>query len=209
MTASPEGQLRDWGLVQVNAAEALYNLGCLRAARRRLDRAEAIAGRADGLVASGLRLNRAWLLALENQGEEALALADGVDPASLPPEYHAEIGYTRAFALLAQGRFDDARSAASEARKLAKRPSSERNGTFLLGLIDHRAGRGEDAIALFEEGAQHAYRDQGGDALFAWAEALEALGRPADAHLAYERVIDRDPESLAARRARGHLRDER
>lgn len=207
--AESAGRMLDepsWGLVEINLAEAEYNLGRLDEAWQRmcnLERAELT----DPLVRSGMLLQKAWIEVLRDHGAEARALVDRADLEAIPRVYRAEVFYTRAAALCYAGDFDAAAREAEAGRSLAERASSERNGLFLLGTIAYRAGRLEEAADRFARGADHPYTYQGGDALLSWGEALRALGRDADARRAYELVLERDGQCAAAKQARQRLRE--
>lgn len=187
-------------ILRANLAEALYNLG-------RWDEALALLADLDvaartPLTAAILALQRAWILAHRGDGAAALRLVDGIDRVALPVAWRAEAHYTRASALLALDRVADAAVEAEAGLAAARRASSQRNGWFLLARAAARAGDLAHACALFERGARHFYRRQGGDSLVLWGDVLAAQGRGAEARTAWSLAIERDPESAAAAIAR-------
>jgi tetratricopeptide (TPR) repeat protein len=120
--------------------------------------------------------------------------------------YRCEFFFTRAAALLALHRYGEARRAAEEGLERARRVSSTRNGLFLLGRIALAAERLEEALRFFEAGATHpTYKGQGGDALLAWGDCLEKLGRHEEARVAWGLVLERDAQSGAAWEAQARL----
>jgi tetratricopeptide (TPR) repeat protein len=187
-------------LVDINRAEAEYNLGLWAEAEARLERPEA---RCDGspICHAGSRLQRAWILAHRGRGEEALALCDETNLDDLPGVYRAEPHYCRAAALLALGRLDAAESSIREGQSVAKRTSSERNGHFMLARVAARRERWSEAEALCRRGAEHRWRHQGGEGLLLWGDALARLGRDDEARAAWTLAGERDPESESARLA--------
>ena len=200
---------QEWALVRFNLVEAVYNLGGWEAALARLNALEEVARRHPFLW-NFFPVQRAWILAHTGRGTEALDALRQVDWRGVPPEYRSEVCFTRAAALLALRRYDEAHQEASAGLKLALRASSTRNGLFLLGRIAHAAGRREEALRFFEAGARHPYKGQGGDALLAWGDCLDELGRHEEAREAWRLVLDRDKQSGAAweatsRRARTAL----
>jgi hypothetical protein len=67
---------------------------------------------------------------------EALELCASADPLGLPRRYRAEYYFTRAAALLATGRLDDAETALElGGAELARRVSSKRNVLFLRARL--------------------------------------------------------------------------
>ena len=187
-------------ILRANLAEALYNLGRWDDALARL--ADLDPAARTPLTAAILALQRAWILAHRGDGAAALRLVDAIDRAALPVAWRAEAHYTRASALLALDRAADAAVEAEAGLAAARRASSQRNGWFLLARIASRAGDLARACALFERGARHAYRRQGGDSLLLWGDILAAQHRVAEARTAWSLTIDRDPESAAAAVAR-------
>jgi tetratricopeptide (TPR) repeat protein len=190
-------------LVIINLAEALYNLGRIDEARESLARCPP-----DGspLVRNGLLVQQAWIASLAGRPAEAMELLGGVDLEAFPPRYRAEVFYTLAAARLGLGQLDDATRDALAGSKIAERPSSQRNGLFLRARIEQARGDLEAALALFQEGAAHTHRYQGGDGLLAMGDTLRKLGRESEAKAAYRLVLTRDPESAACATAKERLR---
>jgi len=195
---------QEWALVRFNLVEAVYNLGGWEAAHARLNALEEVARRHPFLW-NFFPVQRAWILAHTGRGAEALEALRQVEWRSVHREYRSEVCFTRAAALLALRRYDEARQEASAGLKLALRASSTRNGLFLLGRIAHAAGRREEALGFFEAGARHLYKGQGGDALLAWGDCLDELGRHEEAREAWRLVLDRDKQSGAAWEATSRL----
>jgi len=185
-------------LCQINLAEAEYNLGRWDAAEARLRPLDLASGAFD-VTRAGLLQQRAWIAAHRGRADEALELCARVRPTWLPVEFRAEHHFTRVVALLAAGRFEDAETVLREGEKTARRLSSKRNAIFLRARI---AAAGGDWVAAEKQcrlAANHPFRTQGGDGLFLWAQALDKLARTADAAEARRLVLERDPESEAAR----------
>jgi tetratricopeptide (TPR) repeat protein len=184
-------------LVDINRAEAEYNLGMWAEAEARLEKSET---RCDGspICHAGSRLQRAWILAHRGRAEEALALCDETSLDDLPGVYQAEPHYSRAAALLALGRLDDAERAIEEGQSVAKRTSSERNGLFMLARVAARRERWSEVEALCRRASEHRWRYQGGEGLLLWGDALAKLGRVDEARAAWALVGERDPESESA-----------
>ena len=187
-------------LAQFNLCEALYNLGDWEAARERLRVVEEAAV-GEPLLQQAILMQRAWILAHTGQAADALAALEQLKREDIPRVYWSEVSFTRAAALLALGRYDEAGNEAREGLKHARRVASTRNGLFMLGHIARAAGRLEEAARHFEAGAAHPYKGQGGGALLAWGDCLEKLGRGERAREAWRLVLERDPQSAAAREA--------
>ena len=206
-TAPPGLNLRwlvAWRLMQVNLAEAEYNLGRWNEALARLasfdpDREPS------PLIANSVRLQRAWILARMERAEEALGWVHELDPKAIPPLYWAELHFTRAAVRMAQGELQQAEYELEEAARNAKRASSRRNLLFLRARLLRMLRRAEEAVRLCEEAAGQRYRGQGGDGLLLWGELLAELGRSEEAKRAWELTLDRDPQSEAARCAQARL----
>lgn len=199
----PSGYL----LVQINLAEALYNLGRLGCAVRVLDGISAdCARRGSRLVRAGLLVQRAWLDVLRGQPASALEKVLLVKPRHLPRLFRAELAFTLAAALRDSGRLDEAWLAAERGRNLARRQASKRNALFLLASIAARRGQPGLAIRLLEEGAAHPYRGQGGDGLLLLGDLYGFAGRDAEQKTAYQWAAQRDPQSSVGRIALRRLR---
>jgi tetratricopeptide (TPR) repeat protein len=184
-------------LIQVNLAEAEYNLGRWDAAEARLARAEEACLRF-AMSRAGLYLQRAWIAACRGRARDALAFSHLVERSGLPRIYHAEYYFTRAAALLAAGEIEAARATIEDADSVVVRRSSRRNALFLRARVATARGDWSRAEQLCREAANHSFRGQGGDGLLLWARALRNLGRDRDAEEALRLVIARDPESEAA-----------
>jgi tetratricopeptide (TPR) repeat protein len=201
-----------WQLVQINLAEAEYNLGLVAEAKARMDdltvgveRAASDGHGAEPIVKSGLAIQQAWIAALQGEHERGYDYLAAVARDAIPRLFHAEIDFTGAFLHLRAGRFDEAVAAAEQGLANAQRPSSERNGFYLLGIIHARAGEPGAADRSFERGAVYGYLGQGGDALVCWSEILEGQGRTRESRQALSWCIERDPQSPAAEVARMRL----
>jgi len=204
-TSDEQAQEQERLLVHFNLVEAVYNLGGWSAAGSRLEQLKD-ALRPHPLLWNFFPIQRAWILAHAGRGVEALVLLDEVEEQRVPRAYRSEFHYTRAAALLAVERYEDARHAVGKGIEVARRASSHRNGLFLRGRIALAAGHSEEALRLFEAGASHRYKGQGGDALLAWGDGLERLGRMDEAREVWRLVLERDKQSGAAREASSRLR---
>ncbi len=184
-------------LIQINLAEAEYNLGRWDQAETRLRPLDLACWRFP-IARAGLLQQRAWIAAHRGRATEALELCASMKPEWLPPIFRAEYHFTRAAALLAVGRIDDAEAVVSLAEGLAKRLSTKRNALFMRARV---AAAREDWVGVerhCREAANHAFRGQGGTGLLLWAQALRQLGQHAQAEEALRLVTERDPESDAA-----------
>ncbi|WNG59691.1 hypothetical protein F0U59_36970 [Archangium gephyra] len=201
---APSVERNEWTLVRFNLVEAVYNLGGWGAANARLSSLEEPA-RAFPFLWNFFPVQRAWILAHTGRGEEALAALENVDHQRVPRVYRSEVHFTRAAALLALGRYEEAEWEAHRGLRRARRVSSTRNGLFLLGRIAMAAGRLEEALRFFEAGAAHLYKGQGGDGLLAWGDCLAKLGHQEEARGAWRLVLVRDAQSGAASEAASRL----
>ena len=122
-------------------------------------------------------------------------------PRWLPLAYRAEYHFTRAAALLAADRNNDADAAVKDGEKVARRRSSRRNALYLRARVAAAGGDWDRAESLCREAAGHAFVGQGGAGLLLWAQALRTLGRDREADETLRLVSQRDPESDAARSA--------
>jgi tetratricopeptide (TPR) repeat protein len=184
-------------LIQINLAEAEYNLGRWDAAAARLRRLELACWRF-GITRAGLLLQHAWISAHQGRADEAIALCAVIKPSWLPPPYRAEHHFAGAAALLAAGRMDEAEAAVDRGEKLAIRLSSKRNALFLRARIAAARDDWPAAERFGREAAHHPFRGQGGAGLLLWARSLTRLGRHDEAAEALALVAQRDPESEAA-----------
>ncbi len=191
-------------LVQLNLCEALYNLGDWKAAGERLHRLEEAVGEVP-ILRNSILLQRAWIQANTGWGADALSCIEQVEREDLPRVYWSEVAFTHAAALLSLRRYDEAEQQARAGLALARRVASTRNGLFLLGRIALEAGHLDEALRHFEAGAAHPYKGQGGSGLLAWGDCLERLGRSEQARAAWRLVLERDPQSGAARKATSRL----
>jgi tetratricopeptide (TPR) repeat protein len=193
-----------WALVQVNLAEAEYNLGRWEDGLARLDRMRSLIRPDPNSNAGGLQ-QRAWILAHLGRHPEAWSAAAAVRLEDLARIYHAEHHYTLAHIALTQGDARMALAYAESGLRVARRASSLRNGALLRARS--RAALGETSVALaeFERAAAMPYRAQGGGGLLAWGDLLRSLGREEEARRAFTWAVERDLESEAARIAEKRL----
>ena len=187
-------------LVQINLAEAEYNLGRWADAWQRLRGLDPLAA-AFPLPRAGLSQQRAWIAAQTGKPREALHHWLRAEREDLPAEYHAEHFFTGAVAHLAAGMVDAADRLAGLGERAAVRPSSKRNALAIHGRVAAAAARWTDAERFFRAAAEHLYRRQGGDALLLWGDTLARLGRRDEAREAWALAVERDPQSESARLA--------
>jgi tetratricopeptide (TPR) repeat protein len=183
-------------LIQINLAEAEYNLG-------RWDAAEARLRPLDGasstpICRAGLLQQRAWIAVHGGRAQEAFDLCGRIKPEWLPAAFRAEYYFTWTVVLLAAGRPADAAGALAMGEKHARRLSSRRNALFLRARLAGARGDWAAAERYGRQAAAHPFRGQGGDGLLSWAHALRALGRDDEARDALRLAVARDPESAAA-----------
>ncbi len=193
-----------YALVQINLAEALYNLGSWDAAWVKLAPLDDSA-KSNAVTHAGLRVQRAWIAAHQGRGAQAWEFLCGVRRRDFPAVYRSEYHYARAATLLVLGRAVEARDEVQDGLDVAKRPSSIRNGFFMRGRIELTLGNLEQAERWFWQGAAHPYHGQGGDGLLLWGDCLERQGRLEEARKAWELVLVCDPESESANSARARL----
>ncbi len=193
-----------YALVQINLAEADVNLGRAEAALARMEGWDgAVAG--VPLMASGLGLQRGWILGALGRGEEALAAVEAMQREALGELFASEYHLSRTFAFLAVGRLDDAQVELAEALARARRPSTTRNALFLQARLAERRGDRAAALRLCREAAEHPHRWQGGDGLLFWGELLAEEGDVEGARRAWTLALERDAESASADTARARL----
>lgn len=184
-------------LIQINLAEAEYNLGRWDAAEARL-RPLDLAAWPFPICRAGLLQQRAWIAAHRGRPAEALELCAMMKPRWLPPIYQAEYHFTRAASLLGAGQIDKAEAALTEAEWLAKRSSTRRNALFMRARLAAARGDSVGAERYCREAASHPFRGQGGSELLLWVQVLRQLERSGEADAALRLVPQRDPESEAA-----------
>jgi tetratricopeptide (TPR) repeat protein len=191
-------------LVQINLAEAEYNLGRWSAAWDRLRGLDPLAAMFP-IARAGLAQQRAWIAAHTGRPDEALHQWQRAELIDLPRPYHAEHFFTGVVALIGTGNLNVAESCARAGEEAAIRPSSRRNALFILARV---AAAMEDWLrteALCSAAANHAYRAAGGDGLLLWGDALARLGRPAEAREAYALAMERDRQGESAKFAAERL----
>lgn len=121
-------------LIQINLAEAEYNLGRWNEAEARL-RSLDLACWYFPITRAGLLQQRAWIAAHRDRAPIALRLCASIEPHWLPPDYRSEYHFTRVAALLAAGRINEAQDALVKGERLARRQSTKRNALFLRARI--------------------------------------------------------------------------
>jgi tetratricopeptide (TPR) repeat protein len=193
-----------WALMQVNLAEARYNLGQWKEAWVLLEDLDELAARAP-IAADGLAIQRAWILAHQGKGEEARVELGKRDFAGIPPTFAAETHYARGAAYLAAGQPAEALEQIQLGAKGALRTSSKRNGLFMLARVALAQGRLDEAERLCREASEHPYRGQGGEGLLLWGDILQRLNRKGEAVGAWRLAVERDPQSESARLAAERL----
>jgi len=189
--------LQIWALLQVNVAEAEYNLGHWAQALGRLDRMRTLCD-VQGIAKAGERQQRAWILVHMGRNAEARAAASEIDPSDFPRVYQAEYHFTLARIALAEGDATSAFTSVNAGLRAARRHSSTRNGLFLRARIRVAMNDSLPALADFDLAANMRYRGQGGDGLVAWGDLLRSVGREHDAQRAFALAVERDPESESA-----------
>lgn len=201
-------QFDQYVLIQINLAEALYNLGSWDEAWAKLTPLDEGA-ESNSITHGGLLIQRAWIAAHQGRGEQAWQLLSGVRRRDFPGVYWSEYHYARAATLLVLDQTAEARDEVQGGLDVAKRPSSVRNGYFMRGRLELELGNLEQAERWFREGAAHLYRGQGGGGLLLWGDCLERQGRLDEARRAWDLVLVRDPESESAKSARARLDPDR
>jgi tetratricopeptide (TPR) repeat protein len=187
-------------LLQVNLAEAEYNLGRWEQAAARLSRLD-LGATHMRISSAGARQQTAWILAHLGRATDARVAIGKVPPRDLPRIFHAEYHFTLAWVALAERDTAAALACAEEGLALARRAGSHRNGLYLRARILSEQGDADAALADFARAAALPYRGQGGDGLLAWGDLLRSLGREDEARRAYALARERDPESESAREA--------
>jgi len=192
-------------LVQVNLAEAEYNLGKWAEARERIEVIEDL--EMEVVPAAGVLLQLAWISAHDGDYSLAKEFAFEVSEDEMPGVYQSEVHFAKAVALFGLKEFDEAERSVRRGLELAKRRSSERNALFLLGRVFERRGDVDLAEQILRVGAEHAYRGQGGDGLLLWGDVLASLRRQDEARAAWSLAVERDAQSESAEIARTRLLD--
>jgi tetratricopeptide (TPR) repeat protein len=192
-------------LVQINLAEAEYNLGHWGVAWERLRGLDPLAAMFP-ITRAGLAQQRSWIAAHTGRPEEALHHWRRADLQDLPHHYRAEHFFTGAVALLGVSDHEAARACAVAGADAAVRPSSKRNALFIEARVAAAMDDWFLAESLCRAAAENPYRGQGGDGLLFWGEALTRLEWGAQARQAYALAIERDPQSESARVAAERLR---
>ena len=185
-------------LVQINLAEAEYNLGRWDAAWERLRGLDPLAA-AFPIARAGLAQQRSWIAAHTGKPVEAVHHWRRAELRDLPSNYHAEHFFTGAAALLGVGQIDAARECAIAAEGAAVRPSSKRNSLFIRARVAAAMGELARAEVLCRTAAQNPYRAAGGEGLLFWGGILTRLERFDEARHAYALAVERDSESESAR----------
>lgn len=188
-------------VLRVNEAEALMNMGRAEESLLWADQCRD----AGPFERTGAALHCTWVLSRLGRVAEAREAFARADESALPADFRTEHHFSEAFLRLAEEDHAHARRCVDRGLAMAARVSSQRNALFLHGTIAADEGRHQEAIVWFEQGAAHAYRGQGGEALLAWGDCLAALDRAADARRAWGLVLERDPESSFATVARERL----
>jgi tetratricopeptide (TPR) repeat protein len=191
-------------LIEINLAEAEYNLGRWSEAWDRLRGLDPLAA-AFPIARAGLAQQRAWIAAHDGRAGEALHQWRRAELGDLPRQYHAEHFFTGAVAQIAAGDLAEAERCARAGARMAVRVSSRRNALAICGRVAIAMQEWTDAERLFRAAALHPYRGQGGDALLFWGDVLSRLGRLDEARRAYGLAIDRDPQSESAQLARTRM----
>ncbi|MBS2023143.1 MAG: hypothetical protein JST92_12080 [Deltaproteobacteria bacterium] len=204
---APSGTLDDTAnrvIIQINLAEAEYNLGEWAAAERRLAPLDA-AAECLRLCRAGLRTQRSWIYALTGRATEALTVLQTVEPRWFPSDYVAEYWFTLARAQLSAGLLDECDKSLDRAETSLVRSSSKRNHLFLRAHLAQARGDLQAASRLCEQAASHEYKGQGAEGLVLWGDVLTKLGDSAGAARAWQLAIDRDGESEWAQVAKKRL----
>ena len=191
-------------LIQINLAEADYNLGRWAQAEQRLARLNEDAAPL-AITRAGLLQQRAWIAAHTGRPDLAAELCAQVSIQWLPRAYHSEYFFTRAATWLALGRLDRAAREVQSGERAAVRVSSKRNALFLQARVAAASGALDEAERWCRRGAAHPFRSQGGDGLLLFGDVLARLERPEEAAEAWRLAIGRDPESGSARLAAARL----
>jgi len=191
-------------LVEINKAEAEYNLGRWDTADARLRLIDERSQRFP-LTRASLLQQRAWIAAHQSRSADGLALTAQADASAVPRLFLSELHFTSALLLLALGQLDAASDAAAQGSALQLRASSGRNALFILARVAGARGEWAAAEALCRRAAEHSYRGQGGDGLLFWGDALARLQRGPEAREAWQLAIARDAQSESAQLAAARL----
>jgi tetratricopeptide (TPR) repeat protein len=184
-------------LVQINLAEAEYNLGRWSEAGERLLGLDPLAAMFP-ITRAGLAQQRSWIAAHTGKPDEALHQWKRAELRDLPRNYYAEHCFTGTVALLGVGDLDAALGCARAGAEVAVRPSSKRNALFIQARVAAAMNDWPLADSLCRSAAENPYRKQGGDGLLFWGEVLTRLGWRAQARQAWLLATERDAESESA-----------
>jgi tetratricopeptide (TPR) repeat protein len=183
-----------FGVTLINRAEALHNLA-------RNDEAHALLDTATPLVADyplgkhGLQCLRAWILIHQGDLERAREALSSVERAALAPFFTAEVDFTWAALERDTGDYSQALSHAEQGLSLAERPSSVRNGHFMIATIAALSGDSARALKEFEKALAHPYKGQARYGLLRFAAFLSARGDTVRATEVMHLSTKLDPES--------------
>ncbi len=202
----PQDDEGQGALLQINLAEADYNLGGWDAAWRRLEALDEASFEDVPLLLGGLRCQRAWIAAARAEPAPVHLYLDTFDPDWLPRLFRAELYYCKVACHLFLGDRARAADALEQGLAWAVRASSRRNGRFLKAQLLAQRGERAAASAEYAAAAEDPYKGQGAGALLAWGELLaHTLQQPQPARAAWRLAVERDPESAAAREAAARL----
>ncbi len=193
-----------YAFTQINRAEAFFELGESAEALSLLEHARPLA-EPDAVARNGLLCLEAWISIHEGELERARDRLARVDVAALSPVYAAEVHYTWAAYEREAKDLEHALQHAERGLQSSVRPSSERNGLFMIASIEALRGNHARAKEHFERAVGHHYRGQGADGLFRYAEFLERTEGAHAAEPVYGLLIERDGESALATHARRRI----
>ncbi len=185
------------GLLLLNKAEALYNLGRWEQAERLMLAVAASGSMVSLWMQVGATCQLAWILVHTGRATEAHLLLQGAAPETMIRPYRAEVYFTRALISLELGELEHAERALDDARKVIVRESSRRNLCFLEARLHEARGNLEAAYSSYEAASNMRFKGQGGPELRRWACVATRLGRPEDAAAIERLARERDPQSPA------------
>jgi tetratricopeptide (TPR) repeat protein len=186
------------GIILINQAEALHNLGRDCEALAYLDRVEK--GIDSEFAQAGLAALRAWILVHRGDLIAAKHYIDAADCAVLADSYAPEIAFTRAALLRDQGEFVLAFSVLELGMSHVKRASSLRNGLVMKASIYLASGDFASAQRLFEQAFAMAYTGQAAYGILRVADMQRrTAGIALNAHAGANSIsVDSLPEDLRA-----------